>query len=51
MDLPADNELLHEQLPHSRLDIFDCGLNAWEEEPARYGRVVTGWVSGGFREV
>jgi pimeloyl-ACP methyl ester carboxylesterase len=49
--LAADNELLHEQLPHSRLDIFDCGHNAWEEEPARYGRVVTGWVSGGFREV
>jgi pimeloyl-ACP methyl ester carboxylesterase len=49
--LAADAELLHEQLPHSRLDVFDCGHNAWEEEPARYSSVVTAWISGGFREV
>jgi pimeloyl-ACP methyl ester carboxylesterase len=26
--LAADAKLLHEQLPHSRLDVFDCGHNA-----------------------
>jgi pimeloyl-ACP methyl ester carboxylesterase len=49
--LAADAELLHEQLPHSRLDVFDCGHNAWEEEPARYSSVVIAWISGGFRKV
>ena len=49
--LAADGELLNEQLPHSRIDVFDCGHNAWEEEAARYRSVVTAWVSGGFHEV
>jgi pimeloyl-ACP methyl ester carboxylesterase len=49
--LATDGELLHEQLPHSRLDVFDCGHNAWEEEAARYGSVVTAWISGGYAEV
>ena len=47
--LAADGKLLHEQLPHSRLDVFDCGHNAWEEEPDRYASVVSSWVEGGFR--
>ena len=47
--LAADGKLLHEQLPHSRLDIFDCGHNAWEEEPERYATVVSSWVEGGFQ--
>ena len=47
--LAADGKLLHEQLPHSRLDVFDCGHNAWEEEPDRYASVVASWVEGGFR--
>ncbi len=47
--LAADAKLLHEQLPHSRLDIFDCGHNAWEEEPGRYAGVLTDWVNGGFK--
>lgn len=47
--LAADGKLLHEQLPHSRLDVFDCGHNAWEEEPDRYGRAVTSWIKGGFQ--
>src|SRR5260370_110995 len=48
--LAADAKLLHEQLPHSRLDVFDCGHNAWEEEPIRYSSVVTDWIKSGFRE-
>jgi pimeloyl-ACP methyl ester carboxylesterase len=47
--LAADGKLLHEQLPHSRLDVFDCGHNAWEEEPDRYASVVSSWVEAGFR--
>jgi pimeloyl-ACP methyl ester carboxylesterase len=47
--LAADGELLHEQLPHSRLDVFDCGHNAWEEDPVRYSSVVTSWINGGFQ--
>jgi pimeloyl-ACP methyl ester carboxylesterase len=46
--LAADGKLLHEQLPHSRLDIFDCGHNAWEEEPDRYSSVISSWIEGGF---
>jgi len=46
--LAADGKLLHEQLPHSRLDIFDCGHNAWEEEPDQYSSVVSSWIEGGF---
>jgi pimeloyl-ACP methyl ester carboxylesterase len=49
--LATDGELLHEQLPHSRLDVFDCGHNAWEEEAARYCGVVTAWISAGWHEV
>ena len=49
--LAADGELLHEQLPHSRLDVFDCGHNVWEEEAARYCSALTAWISGGFHEV
>jgi pimeloyl-ACP methyl ester carboxylesterase len=48
--LAADAKLLHEQLPHSRLDVFDCGHNAWEEEPVRYSSTVTDWIKGGFQE-
>jgi pimeloyl-ACP methyl ester carboxylesterase len=47
--LAADGQLLHEQLPHSRLDVFDCGHNAWEEDPVRYASVVTSWIRGGLQ--
>jgi pimeloyl-ACP methyl ester carboxylesterase len=47
--LAADGKLLHEQLPHSQLDVFDCGHNAWEEEPGRYSSIVTSWIKGGFQ--
>jgi pimeloyl-ACP methyl ester carboxylesterase len=47
--LAADAQLLHAQLPHSRLDVFECGHNAWEEDAAHYSSVVTGWIQGGFR--
>jgi pimeloyl-ACP methyl ester carboxylesterase len=48
--LAIDARLLHEQLPHSRLDILECGHNAWEEEPVRYRSVVTDWINGGFQK-
>jgi pimeloyl-ACP methyl ester carboxylesterase len=46
--LAADGELLHQKLPRSRLDILDCGHNAWEEEADRYGSVIADWIDGGF---
>jgi pimeloyl-ACP methyl ester carboxylesterase len=46
----ACDYLADEQLPHSRLDVFDCGHNAWEEEPVRYSSVLTDWIKGGFQE-
>src|SRR5260370_39606892 len=39
--LAAAAKLLPEQLPHSRLDVFDCEHNAWEETPIRIRHVGT----------
>jgi pimeloyl-ACP methyl ester carboxylesterase len=49
--LLTDGEQLHEQLPHSRLDVFECGHSAWEEEASRYCSVLVAWISGGFHDV
>jgi pimeloyl-ACP methyl ester carboxylesterase len=49
--LAGDAHLLHHQLPHSRLDVFECGHNAWEEEAARYAEVVAEWIRVGHQKV
>jgi pimeloyl-ACP methyl ester carboxylesterase len=49
--LAEDAQLLHQQLTHSRLDVFDCGHNAWEEEAARYAEVVAEWIRVGHQKV
>jgi pimeloyl-ACP methyl ester carboxylesterase len=49
--LADDAQLLHEQLPHSRLDVFDCGHNAWEEDATRYADVVAEWVKVAYQKV
>jgi hypothetical protein len=38
-------------LPNSRLEIVDCGHNAWEEAAARYSSVVTDWINGAWQQV
>jgi pimeloyl-ACP methyl ester carboxylesterase len=47
--LAADGQLLHERVPHSRLEILDCGHNAWEEQAARYSSVVIDWINVAFQ--
>ena len=49
--LADDAQLLHEQLPHSQIDIFDCGHNTWEDEATRYADVVAEWVKVGSQKV
>ncbi len=49
--LAADAELLDQRLPHSQLQVLDCGHNAWEEEPARYAAAIVQWVHGGYLNV
>ena len=46
--LAIDAQRLHEQLPHSQLDVFDTGHNAWEEDPVHYRTVVADWIKRGF---
>ena len=49
--LAEDAELLDDQLPHSRLNVLDCGHCAWEEEAAAYGEIVLEWIGGASSEV
>ncbi len=47
----ANQEFLHERLPHSRMDLLPAGHFAWEEVPDLYGDVLTRWLSAGYREL
>lgn len=47
----ANQEFLHERLPHSRMDLLPAGHFAWEEVPDLYGDVLVRWLSGGYREL
>jgi pimeloyl-ACP methyl ester carboxylesterase len=49
--LANDARLLDQRLPHSQLQIFACGHNAWEEDPIGYGGAVAEWVNGGYLKV
>jgi pimeloyl-ACP methyl ester carboxylesterase len=40
---PVNASFLHERLPHSKLDIIDAGHFTWEDAPAEYAALVTGW--------
>lgn len=46
----ANQDFLHEQLPHNRMDLLDAAHFAWEEVPDLYGDVLTQWLSGGYRK-
>ena len=46
----ANQEFLHEQLPHNRMDLLDAGHFAWEEVPDLYGDVLVQWLGGGYRK-
>jgi pimeloyl-ACP methyl ester carboxylesterase len=49
--LAEDAEFLDGQLPHSRLDILDCGHCAWEEQADAYGEIVIDWIRGASSNV
>ena len=40
---PVNASFLHERLPHSKLNIIDAGHFTWEDAPAEYAALVTGW--------
>jgi pimeloyl-ACP methyl ester carboxylesterase len=40
---PVNASFLYERLPHSKLDIIDAGHFTWEDAPADYAALVTGW--------
>jgi pimeloyl-ACP methyl ester carboxylesterase len=47
--IPPSNALfLHDRLANSRLDILDAGHFAWEDNPAAFASLVTGWWNGGY---
>jgi pimeloyl-ACP methyl ester carboxylesterase len=45
----SNNEYLHERLPNSEIHALDAGHFAWEQAPEEYGRLVSDWISGGYR--
>jgi pimeloyl-ACP methyl ester carboxylesterase len=45
---PVNAEFLHEQLPHSKLDIIDAGHFTWEDAADQYAALVKTWWSGGY---
>ena len=47
----SNNEYLHQLLPNSQIHPLDAGHFAWEQAAEEYGRLVAGWVSGGYRRV
>jgi pimeloyl-ACP methyl ester carboxylesterase len=47
----SNNEYLHDLLPNSEIHPVDAGHFAWEQAAQEYGRLVTDWVSGGYRRL
>jgi pimeloyl-ACP methyl ester carboxylesterase len=47
----SNSEYLHQLLPNSEIHPLDAGHFAWEQAAEEYGRLVAGWVSGGYRRV
>lgn len=47
---PVNAEFLDQRLPHSRVDLIaGAGHFCWEERPAEYAALVTGWWAGNGR--
>jgi pimeloyl-ACP methyl ester carboxylesterase len=47
----ANGDFLQSRLPHCQAVTLHCGHFAWEDAADDYGRLATGWVSGGFLSV
>jgi pimeloyl-ACP methyl ester carboxylesterase len=45
----ANQEFLHDKLPHNTMDLLPAGHFAWEEVPDLYGDVLIRWLGSGYR--
>lgn len=49
---PSNAELLHEALPHSKLQILpEAGHLSWSDQPEMFGAMITDWASEGHKTV
>ncbi len=46
---PANNQLLADQLPRSRLSLLNAGHRVWEEATEDYSTQIRHWVNGDYR--
>ena len=47
----SNNQYLHDLLPNSEIHPLNAGHFAWEQAAQEYGRLVTDWVTGGYRRL
>jgi pimeloyl-ACP methyl ester carboxylesterase len=47
----SNTEYLADLLPNSEVHPRDAGHFAWEQASDEYGRLMVGWVTGGFRRL
>ena len=47
----SNNQYLHDLLPNSEIHPLDAGHFAWEQAADEYGRLVTDWVTSGYRRL
>jgi len=49
---PSNAQLLHDALPHSKLQILpQAGHLSWSDQPEMFGSMVTEWAHGGYKTV
>ena len=46
----SNNQFLADTLPNSVAHRLDAGHFAWEEAAGEYGRLVSEWISGGYKK-
>jgi len=44
----SNNEYVNELVPKSEIHALDAGHFAWEQAAEEYGRLVAGWIEGGY---
>jgi pimeloyl-ACP methyl ester carboxylesterase len=45
-----DVKILHERLPHSKLDFVDAGHFAYEDRAEEYAELILAWWNGGYEQ-
>ncbi len=46
----SNNQFLADTMPNSVAHRLDAGHFAWEEAAGEYGRLVSEWIAGGYKE-